>query len=249
MGKIKNDSWIITRPVAHRGLHNIDEGIPENSLPAFKMAVKSGYPIELDVHQTIEGDLFILHDFNTKRVCGRDVDTADMHTDMLNEFKLHGTEYSIPLFEDVLNVVDGKVPMLIEIKSESLHVGKLEDRLLKMLENYKGDVAFESFNPLSMRYIRKRDESYMRGQLSYEFKGKNDIPRLIKKMLINCKLDFLSMPDFIAYDIDAMPKDFLRVIHKKNKIALLGWTVRTEFDRQLAEKECDNYIFEKIRPH
>lgn len=247
MSKIDKNSWIIKSPVAHRGLHNINEGIPENSLPAFSRAVERGYPIELDIHLTTDGKLFVLHDFNTERVCGRDFHVEGMDSHMLRDFKLMGTDFSIPLFGDVLEIVNGRVPILIEIKSESVHVGTLEDKLHNTLQSYKGQVAIESFNPLSVRYMGKKNPSYILGQLSYEFEGRDDIPPFVKKLLMNCRLNFLSRPDFIAYDINAMPKPFLKPLKDGGKTAVIGWTVRSGSDMKFAEKYCDNYIFEEER--
>ena len=247
MDRIKSDSWILNRPVAHRGLHNIEEGIPENSMGAFQAAVAAGHPIELDVHLTTDGRIFILHDFNTQRVCGRDFNVSGMRSDMLKDFRLMGTEFTLPLLDDVLAEVKGQVPILIEIKSESVHVGPLEEKLHETFKKDKGEVAIESFNPLSIRYMRKKDPEYIIGQLSYDFKGKDNIPGPVRKLLENCRLNFLSHPDFIAYDIKNMPRPFLKTLEDGSKTALLGWTIRTQEDRSFAESHCDNYIFEKLR--
>ena len=226
MNRIKSDSWILTRPIAHRGLHNIEEGIPENSMGAFQAAVEAGHPMELDVHLTTDGRLFILHDFNTERVCGRNFNVSGMKSDMLGDFRLMGTEYTLPLLDDVLAEVDGRVPVLIEIKSESVHVGPLEEKLHETLQEYTGHVSIESFNALSIRYMRKKNPEYIIGQLSYDFKGKDNIPGPVKRLLENCRLNFLSHPDFIAYDIKNMPRPFLKKMADGNKTALLGWTIR-----------------------
>ena len=246
--RINKDSWMLNRPIAHRGLHDMNIGIPENSLAAFARAVDNGYPIELDVQKTLDSQLFVLHDYNTDRVCGIDFDTKVMQSEMLKDFKLCGTDQSIPLFSDVLELVNGKVPILIEIKSEKPYAGELEFLLHEMLKEYHGEIAIESFNPLSIRYMRKRNPDYIVGQLSYQFEGKDNIPAPVRSLLKSCKLNFLSKPDFIAYDIKAMPQKFLKALKDGGDTALLGWTVRTEENVEFANLECDNYIFENVRP-
>ena len=229
-------------------MHDKDIGIPENSLAAFKNAVDHEYPIELDVQKTVDDQLFVLHDYNTKRVCGRDFETKELHSDMLTKFKLLGTDQCIPLLADVLELVDGKVPILIEIKNEKVSAGKLEYLLHEMLTAYHGEIALESFNPLSIRYMSKRNHDYIVGQLSYQFEGKDNIPAPIRGLLKSCRLNFISKPDFIAYDIKSMPQNFLTALKNGGDTALLGWTVRDENDVRFAGSQCDNYIFEKVRP-
>jgi glycerophosphoryl diester phosphodiesterase len=243
--RIEKDSWLLTRPIAHRGLHDKSRGIPENSMGAFRAAVEANLPIELDVQITRDGSLFIMHDFNTKRVTGVDFETRELELAMLGDFRLLGTEYSIPLFSEVLELVDGRVPILVEIKSEEFRTGLLEQKVYEALSEYSGEVAVESFDPLSIRYMRKKYPGCIIGQLSYDFEGKDDIPRPVIWLLKNCKLNFLSHPDFIAYDIKAMPKKFLKPLKDGGERAIIGWTVRTDDDVEFAERVCDNYIFEE----
>jgi len=245
LSRIDKDSWLLNRPIAHRGLHDKTRGIPENSMGAFRAAVEADLPIELDVQITRDGTLFIMHDFNTERVTGVDFETKNLERAMLGDFRLLETEYSIPLFSEVLEMVDGRVPILVEIKSEDFRTGLLEQKVHEMLSAYKGEIAVESFDPLSIRYMRKKNPDYIIGQLSYEFEGKDNIPKPVIWLLKNCRLNFLSHPDFIAYDIKAMPKKFLRPLKKGGNKAIIGWTVRTDEDVRFAERECDNYIFEK----
>lgn len=248
MSNIQEDSWIINRPIAHRGLHDLELGIPENSMEAFERAVAQGYPVELDVQKTVDSQLFILHDYNTERACGIDMETSKLHSDMLKDFKLFGTDQSIPLFTDVLEMIDGRVPILIEIKSEKAYAGELEYLLNDILKSYTGEFAVESFDPLSIRYMRKKNPDYIIGQLSYSYEEKDNIPMPIRSLLRKCRLNFLSKPDFIAYDINELPQEFLCTKRKGSDTALLGWTVGTEEDIAKAQKECDNFIFENVKP-
>ncbi|MEA4923123.1 MAG: glycerophosphodiester phosphodiesterase family protein [Eubacteriaceae bacterium] len=242
---IKDDSWLITRPIAHRGLH--DDEYPENTLPAFELAAAKDYPIELDVRLSKDGKLFVLHDRNILRVTGTDRDLSDMTADELSGTKVLGSEFPIPSFKNVLAAIDGRVPILIEIKSDSLP-GRLEKKLGEILVKYIGEYAIESFNPaslLSMR-SRKKELGFYTGQLSYLFED-YDMPGAGKWLFKDCHLNFIVKPDFIAYDITALPRVSIER-ERSRGIGLLGWTVQNDDDKRLAEDLCDNYIFEGIRP-
>ncbi|MGI6721247.1 MAG: glycerophosphodiester phosphodiesterase family protein [Anaerovoracaceae bacterium] len=237
------DEWLLTRPIAHRGLH--DREAPENSMGAFRKAVEADYPMELDVHISRDGELFIMHDGNIRRMTGVDRKCRDLFSEDLDKYRLSGTEYTIPRLKDVLEMVAGRVPVLIEIKNGN-RVGRLERVLHEMLQNYPGLVAIESFDPFAIYYMKKLSADYCIGQLSEKFRS-NRLPRIVKWGLSTCKMNFLTQPDFIAYDISELPLDFLRR-QRKNGIALLGWTVKDRVDEEFAIKQCDNYIFENIRP-
>ena len=111
-------SWVVERCIAHRGLHN--NNFPENSLGAFENAIKNSYPIELDVHLIADGTLAVFHDDTLARVCGKDGYVKNLTKSELKNYKLLGTEYCIPTLDEVLNLVNGQVPLLIEIKNTTI---------------------------------------------------------------------------------------------------------------------------------
>ena len=161
---------------AHRGLHNNESKAPENSLAAFKKAVEAGYGIEMDVQLTKDKVPVVFHDFTLKRICGKEGKVCDYTFQELKEFKLCGSEERIPAFEQVLKLVGGKVPLIVELKVEwtDISVCPLAD---EMLRNYKGLYCIESFNPLALFWYRRHHSDVVRGQLSDgflksgEFKG------------------------------------------------------------------------------
>ena len=232
--------WLAHRPIAHRGLH--DEKYPENSIPAFVEAVRYNYPIELDVQLSSDGEIVVFHDYNTFRMTGVAYNIADVNYADLSLLRLNKTEYCIPRLEEVLQVVDKRVPLLIEIKNEGLP-GCLEEKLCHCLENYRGEFAIQSFNPFSLRAVKNRCPNFITGQLSKSFEDKMFIK---KTVLRNCWLNFLSRPSFISYRLaDITPK----IVKKaKSRGFIICWTVKTEKNRKKAIKYCDNYIFENIRP-
>lgn len=144
---------------AHRGLHSNEPAqrgedmAPENSLRAFRRAVEAGFGIEMDVQMTKDHIPVVFHDFTLKRICGREGKVCDYTYEELQQFPLCGSDQRIPKFKDVLSCVDGKVPLIVELKIEAtdLSVCPAADGLLA---EYKGMYCIESFNPLGLFWYR-----------------------------------------------------------------------------------------------
>ena len=238
---MKKTSWLASRPIAHRGLH--DEKYPENSIPAFIVAAELNYPIELDVQLSSDGVIVVFHDCNILRMTGVDRKLEDISSSELSSMRLNKTKYCIPTFEQVLQAIDCRVPLLIEIKNER-KAGCLEEMLCLRLNNYRGEFAIESFNPSSLCAIKKLCPEFITGQLSKSFEDMMVIKKLILK---NCWLNFLTKPSFIAYRLNDIPTKVI-IRAKSRGLIICCWTVKTEDDRRKAVLYCDNYIFENIRP-
>lgn len=226
---------------AHRGLH--DGGRAENSLSAFRAAVEHGYGIELDVRLSRDGELVVFHDPTLNRVCGIEGRVIDMTAEELSKVSLSDTGEGVPTFSQVLKLVDGAVPLLIEIKMEGDEKGVAE-KLCAELDGYKGDYIVESFNPIALRIMKKRKPEVLRGILStrYEdiekYKGKFLYCTLLQGLYLN----FLFRPDFIAYDKEGHAVKNLRKIRMKYGTPLLAWTVKNGED----EAEAISYGFDSI---
>jgi glycerophosphoryl diester phosphodiesterase len=153
---------------AHRGLHDNRGDAPENSMKAFEKAVEGGYGIELDVQLSKDKIPVIFHDFTLKRVCGNEGKVCDYTYEELSAFSLYGTKERIPKLEDFLKMVDGRVPLIVELKVEwtDISVCPLADGILS---TYDGAYCIESFNPLALIWYRKNRNRVMRGQLSDAF--------------------------------------------------------------------------------
>lgn len=233
--------WLATLPIAHRGLYDGEREIPENSLAAFSRAIREGYAIELDVQLTKDGNAVVFHDYELSRMTGvagylRDMDWAE-----LQNLKLAGSTEGIPLFKQVLSLVAGQVPLLIEIKNEG-KTGSLEQEVIAALADYQGEYAVESFNPFVLNYFFKHAPDITRGQLSSNFK-KDSLARWKKFLLRNLLLNFLSRPVFIAYEYGALSQGFARRV-KKHGLLLLAWTIKNPEDFDRAKQQYDNVIFE-----
>ncbi|WP_130863338.1 glycerophosphodiester phosphodiesterase family protein [Bacilliculturomica massiliensis] len=244
--------------IAHRGLHNKKEGIPENSLPAFQRAVDAGVAIELDVHLTKDGEIVVFHDDSLKRMTGFDRIVEDCTCQELIALKLGGTEYGIPVMSRVLRLVNGRVPLLIELKDNTFS-GCLAERLMALLSDYRGTYMLQSFNPYVLYWLKKHAPRVKRGQLSQRsfareragsegaagrlLAGPRQLAR--KKILGGMLFNGLTKPDFIAYNIHDLKPEAAKKWRKDGR-GLLAWTVRTEGDLRKARWLCGGVIFERM---
>ena len=236
------DSWLVCQPIAHRGLH--DKDIPENSLPAFQNAIDNGYAIELDVQMIADGTLVVFHDDSLSRLTNNDGYLKFLNKSDLEILTLKGSKEKIPTLEDVLLFIKGQTPILIEIKNKG-KVGQLEQKVIDLLKDYKGEFAVQSFNPFSLNYFKHHAPSILRGQLSGYFKGEKLAyfkEFLLKRMAFNKNI---SEPHFISYDATTLPNRFVK---KYKNLPLLAWTVRSKEDYLKVVKHCDNIIFENFIP-
>lgn len=239
MRKMNKDSWLFKKPLAHRGFHDIDS--PENSITAFNNAVDMGYAIELDVQMLLDGNLIVFHDENIKRMTGIDKDVSDLIIEDLEDLKLKGSDEKIPLLKDVLRIVAGKVPLLVEIKNTS-NIGKLEAVLISQLEDYRGEYAIQSFNPLSVKWIKDHSPNMIVGQVSGLHKDSN-LKVTEKFVLSNLLFNFVSQPDFVNYEIAGLNKPIIKFLRFRG-YPIISWTAR-DYDTYLnALQLSDNVIFE-----
>lgn len=243
---MKDINFLKCNLIAHRGYHNKGAGIPENSIVAFKRAIRYNYTIELDVHLTKDNKLVVFHDNNLKRVCSVNKIIENCTYNELLKYNLFGTKYKIPLFEEVLKLVDGKVGLLIETKTSKFN-GKLEKELSKRLDNYNGLFAIQSFNPMSILWFKKNKKSYIRGLLSSDFKHDKSVSNLRKNLAKCLVADIILKTDFISYDIRALPNRYIRT-KRKSKL-ILGWTIRNKKNYDKAIKYCDNLICENMEKY
>lgn len=236
------NSWLVSTPIAHRGL--FDKTHPENSLSAFDEAIKAGYPIAFEVRMISDGTIVVFGDECLSRMTSNDGYLKFLKKSDLEILKLGGTKEKIPTFEEVLAFVDGRVPLLIEIKNDS-KVGTLEKTVIEILKNYKGKYAVQSSNPYVLEYFHTYAPDILRGQISGYFKGVK-MPFFkklaLKKMKFN---ERFSHPDFISYEAEHLPNRFVR---KFKSLPLIAYTVKSQSDYLKVVKYCDNVIFENFEP-
>lgn len=236
--RIPVSHWLLNRPVAHRGLW--DETVPENSLVSYERACAAGYPIEIDVHLTRDGEIVILHDDDLKRLCGVEGLVADKTLAELKQLRLLGSEETVPLLSEALKAVRGRVPFLIEIKGDANR--GLEEKLVSMLRAYRGEFAIQSFNPFILKKIRKLAPDFLRGILATWYYPA--MPKWKQAFLRSLKSCMFAKPDFVSYDVNHLPNKYVAA----KKLPLLCWTVRSVPAQRKAKSLGGNIIFENFIP-
>lgn len=229
--------------IAHRGLYDNGAGVPENSLAAFEKAAEHGYGIELDVQLSRDGEVVVFHDDTLGRVCSVNARVDELDMSELSSLALCGGPERIPTFSRVLELVGGRVPLLVELK-HGRRDKELCEKTLELLRGYKGVYCIESFDPRIVGFFRKSAPDIMRGQLSQpasEFK-KFGFSFPANVILGHLLLNFIARPEFISYRIGKKP--FPVRFAERCGAMRFGWTSIDES----AEKDFDSVIFEHYRP-
>ena len=239
---------------AHRGLFDNGTEAPENSLKAFVAAVEKGYGIELDIHLASDGEIVVFHDDTLERMCGVRKPIETLSLAEIKALRLLGTGEQIPSFPELLALVDGRVPLLVEFKTGlpgSSDVTPLCEKAARLLDGYGGTYLIESFDANVLAWFRKNRPAVMRGQLALGFatyeralgkKGAEAIPRYRRRMLSRLQYNYKSRPHFISYRFqDAGPA--LRLCRALGAMVSV-WTVKTPEDSARLLDEYDAIIFE-----
>lgn len=232
---------------AHRGLHS--QGVPENSLSAFRAAKDAGYGMELDVHLMKDGNLAVIHDSSLKRTAGVDVMIEELTASELGAYRLDGTENSVPLFSQVLELIDGKVPLIVEAKSSKGNHAQLCGAICNLLETYNGPYCIESFDPRCIFWLKKHRPEVIRGQLTEDFfKSNSRLPMCVKFMMKHQLYNIFSQPDFVAYRFSDRRTLSNFLCRKIWGVQGVSWTIRNQEDFDTAVKEGWIPIFENFMP-
>lgn len=254
--------WVLLRPArytkelaspffgvnhAHRGLHTRDRKIPENSLPAFAAAAQMGYGMELDVQLSKDGQVVVFHDDTLKRVCGVEGRVDAFTLEELRAMRLCGTEDGIPLFTEVLALVNGRVPMIVELKTGPRRV-ELCEAVLPLLRAYQGAYCVESFDPRIVGWFAKHAPDILRGQLSDSTAHfiKDGQSKWMSVALGNLFTNVVARPQFIAYG-SGEKSIWVKLVEAMGALRVC-WTVRDNDDIEEKERENDVVIFEFYTP-
>lgn len=232
---------------AHRGLHDNEGEAPENSMTAFQKAVDAGFGIELDVQLTKDKVPVVFHDFTLKRVCGAEGRVADYTFEELEHFTLCRSEEKIPKFEDFLRLVDGRVPLIVELKVEWMDTAVCP-LAAELLDGYRGVYCIESFNPLALLWYRRNRNRVMRGQLSDAFLQEEGMKGFLYFALEHLLLNFVTKPDFIAYNhkhYRNLSRLACRGLYRNLAVA---WTIKSEEELEKRRKDFDLFIFDGFLP-
>ena len=240
------DMELLRVDYAHRGLWN--GRMPENSLSAFEAAARKGFGIELDVRLTKDKRIVVFHDDSLKRMCGVNANVSDLTLEQIKDLRLLGTNERIPTLAEVLRLVDGRVPLLIEFKGErpekELCLGAA-----RMLDIYGGAFCVESFSPLILRWFKKYRPTYGRGQLvTNDIGPKRPHGRKLNFVLSRMLTNFISRPDFIAIKGDMRRSLAFLICVKAFHVSGFIWTVRDPKTYEGCKRAGYYAIFERIIP-
>lgn len=247
------DRAAFLRPTAHRGLHNAKRGILENTGPAFEAAIKKGYGIECDVRPAAEGLPVVFHDAALMRLVKGRGAVAKVTERQLKLLRHRVGGAPILTFAELLDLVSGRAPLLVEIKSEwHPPQGSFLSKVAAAAAAYKGPIALMSFDPAIMREIRSLAPGVPRGVISGSFKGAGWWARQISPKRAASLRNLLESgpvaPDFYAYDVNALPTPVTEYAREVQGIPLFTWTVRTAKQRKAAANWADAMIFEGFEP-
>jgi glycerophosphoryl diester phosphodiesterase len=226
---------LVARPFAHRGLHGA--GIVENSRAAFRAAIEARHGIELDVQRTLMDDALVFHDYELDRLTDERGPVAAFHIEELEKIRLKGSDETLPWLNDVLDLVAGQVPLLIELKAAKRGMDALSDSVAFALRTYRGPVAIMSFNPQVGHWFARHAPEVLRGLVVTE-QGKGWRGFVERRLAL-----WRARPDFLAYDIRDLPSRFADAQRDKG-MKVLTWTVRTMRDRARAAEHADQIIYE-----
>lgn len=232
-------------PYAHRGLHG--DGIPENSLAAFALACEKGYGIELDVQLSRDGEVMVFHDDTLIRVTGEEGKLCERSAAELQTLTLCGSDQTIPTLAQVLELVGGRVPLLVELKGENTNTA-LCPKVAALLREYKGTYCIESFNPLLVRGMKKELPDAFCGLLYTNVCRDKKKRSVLNIALTWMALNILARPNFIAYnqvDRESVPVQLAVGFYRAPAFV---WTVRTEEELEASRKHQETPIFENVRP-
>ena len=233
---------------AHRGLHG--NGIPENSMAAFRAALDGGYGIELDLHLMKDGKLAVFHDNTLDRTTGKSGRLEDLTAEDLVNYPLEGTDEQIPLFSQVLELYNGKAPMIVELKPVGGNHAALTKAACDMLDAYHGVYCLESFDPRCIHWLKNNRPELIRGQLTENFiaNKKSPLPFWMKAILTHQVENFLVKPDFVAYKFADRKTLSNFLVHKLWGAQGVTWTLKTPQEYAEAVEEGWIPIFEGFRP-
>ena len=234
--------------IAHRGLFDNAAAYPENTLPAFDRAVRAGYGIELDVHLSKDGHPVVVHDDRLARLCGQDVAVVDLTGEELRRLRVCGSAETIPLLGEVLDLVAGRVPLIIEIKYDG-DIAATCRAVDAVLSTYDGRYCIESFDPRALLWYRRHSPEVIRGQLADDFPDEVRIKGWWQAWaLANLIFNPLTSPDFIAYNHEHSATFALWFWRALLNTTPVAWTIQSQRQLDRARHRFQVFIFEGFLP-
>ena len=243
-------AWLTARPIAHRGYHDAAAGRLENTLPAAEAAIARNFPIECDLQLTADGEAVVFHDDTLERLTEASGPLAARTLAEVRAVRFRNNDARIPTLEELLDLVDGRVGLVIELKSRFSGDRRLEAAVAPVLAAYTGPAVVMSFDPASMTAMRRLAPTLPRGMLADRFRAA-DWPALStgqRFAYATMAAAAAVLPSFAAYDVTALPASPPLALRHFFGLPLLTWTVRTPAERAIARQWADQMIFEGFDP-
>ncbi len=231
--------WLTERPVAHRGLHDLNQTRWENTLSAFEAAARAGFAIECDVHLSADGVPVVFHDDDTKRLLGAGGRIGDRTAAELVQMKVGGTDDHVPSLAETLVLVAGRVPIVIELKGAAGRDNGLVARVAATLGGYDGHAAIMSFDHGLIRQFAT-DAPGIPGGLTAQGRGAADLEG---------HFSMLAHPiSFVSFAVADLPNRFVTVVRERLGLAVITWTVREQWQVDATFRHADQMTFEGFDP-
>ena len=236
--------WLKAQRFAHRGLHG--PTIVENSRAAFQAAIDRGFGIELDVQASRDGEAFVFHDRDLDRLADASGRLGARQSPELDKIRLQGSDEMIPRLTDIIQLIDGRVPLLVEVKTGRRDIAPLCQSVRRALAGAAGPVAVMSFDPAVPRWFRQNMPDMVRGLVVTE-DGPHALPDKARAALGRHRDLWAARPDFLAYDVVYLAGGFVQR-QRRRGVPILSWTIRSAADREQVRRYADAPIFEGVAP-
>nr|WP_042180767.1 glycerophosphodiester phosphodiesterase family protein [Kibdelosporangium sp. MJ126-NF4]CEL14572.1 Glycerophosphoryl diester phosphodiesterase [Kibdelosporangium sp. MJ126-NF4]CTQ88937.1 Glycerophosphoryl diester phosphodiesterase (EC 3.1.4.46) [Kibdelosporangium sp. MJ126-NF4] len=238
-------SWLLSDPIAHRGLYDAEE-FAENSSAAFRHAIDLGVPFEFDVQLTSDGHPVVVHDRDLTRVVGSStppVSELDLH--QTRQLPVAATGQPIPTLDDVLEVVNGTVPVVVDVRRwRASGDSGLEQAVAARLRRYSGEAAIQSFDPIAVHRLRKLLPERPVGQISGGLASVGPILRAIGRTMVT---NLITRPQYIAYELSELPTTFVSFWRSRG-LPVIGYTAHSDEEEHRAKDLADNVFFSGYLP-
>ncbi|GHC62142.1 glycerophosphodiester phosphodiesterase [Limoniibacter endophyticus] len=236
---MRNTDFIIRRPIAHRGLHDLNRNVWENTLSSSERAIEAGYAIECDVILSSDGVAIVHHDLDLKRLTGQSGFVWQRTADEFSALRVGGTDDHPPRLSELLDLVSGRVPLIVEIKGAPGHDAGLVASVANDLTAYDGEVAVMSFDHWIIRDFGCIPQHIPRGLTAMG----------MKQQEMEAHFSMLAHDiDFVSYHVQQLSNPFLRFCREKLSMPIISWTVRDQETAAISAKSADQITFEGFVP-
>ncbi len=234
-----NLDWLTAQPIAHRGLHDLNQTRFENTLPAFEAAARAGYAIECDVVLSADGVPMVFHDLTLERLTAETGAIIERTSTELGKLRIGNTADYIPTLAVALDLVDGRVPLVIELKGHDQNDVRLVAAVAKALANYSGQAAIMSFDHWLIRRFQY-DAAFVLAGLTAEGTKASDLEHHFAMLSANLS--------FVSYNVHHLPNRFVSFCREKLAMPVITWTVREPHGVSLTNAHADQMTFEGFQP-